>query len=1100
MMHSERDPERVGSAVSGEPGTNASDKSASARSTAVPQRNTAAARMEGLPANAMRSLPLAARHLDLRQLDSAADALREAIAIAPTHPEILRLQGVLAYRQGRFDDAIALVRRTLAAWPDDAAALGNLGSALADSGRVDEALATMRRASEVAPQLASTWFNLGKLLDSQAYIDEAEPALRKAIELAPNHLPSRIAHAAVLATLGRTSDAAAAYRDALAKNARSVQAWLGLVNLKTERLGADEVAALENLHADPTLSEDDRTVAGFALGKVLEDSGRHADAFAVLSTANAMRRRRFGWDATAFSQRVDAIAAAFESAPESAVADATLGESVIFVVSLPRSGSTLVEQILAAHPDVEGASELPDLEAVIVEESARRNARFPDWVATATPADWQRMGQRYLQRTERWRARHPRFTDKMPDNWLMVGAALAMLPGAHVVNVRRDAVETCWSCFKQMFATGRHTYSYDLADLAETWRDYDRLCRAWSERFPERVREQSYESLLADPENETRALLEFCGLPFDAASLRPHEAERSVRTASAAQVREPLRRDTARSAGYGALLEPLRNMLDAAAAANSAVTKPQADVVGAAPERPRSERVADLDDAQARELLRAAALLSSGRAEEAAPIIERAQAQHAEHPEVLRLFGALNSAQGRHAPALAALRHAAELKVDDALILNTLGTAQIAAGDVDAALASFRRACEIDPAAAGAAHNLGNALAARGDTASARDAFVRAVAAEPGFVPARVALAQTLQTLGQSDEAAAEFRKALDDDPRSSAAWQGLAELRAAEFSAAERSALEREYQRPRLLDSERAALGFALGNVLEARARYPEAFSSFLGANALRRRELRWNRARYSRYCDQVLEAFPAAAADSPESNLGEGHIFLMAMPDAFASNVARALRAHPDIASHAPVDPTRVLAIESKRRGRKFQEWAAQATPADWQRLGRVYADQAKSHGTSSHRLIDATTFSTALAGAVAQMLPRARFVAIRNDALDTCWSCFKSDFRSGHAYSYDFAELVACWHDHQRLLQRWVERHPERIHFVDAADVRAQPAFAIERLLTDCGLAPSDAIAKIANTLQTYDRVAATAYGDLLKPLAQMVNAGEPRQEIG
>ena len=1094
MMHSERDPERAGSAVSGEPGTNAS-----ARSTAVPQRNTAAARMEGLPANAMRALPLAARYLDLRQLDSAADALREAQALAPAHPEILRLQGVLAYRQGRFDDAIALVRRTLAAWPDDAAALGNLGSALADSGRIDEALATMRHASEVAPQLASTWFNLGKLLDSQAYIDEAEPALRKAIELAPNHLPSRIAHAAVLATLGRTAESAGAYRDALAKNARSVQAWLGLVNLKTVRLGADEIAALENLHADPALSEDDRAVAGFALGKVLEDSGRHAEAFAVLSSANAMRRRRFGWDATAFSKRVDAIAAAFESVPTSTAADATLGASVIFVVSLPRSGSTLVEQILAAHPDVEGASELPDLEAVIAEESARRNARFPDWIATATPADWQRMGQRYLQRTERWRARHPHFTDKMPDNWLMVGAALAMLPGAHVVNVRRDAVETCWSCFKQMFATGRHTYTYDLADLAETWRDYDRLSRVWSERFPDRVREQSYESLLADPENETRALLEFCGLPFDAASLRPHEAERSVRTASAAQVREPLRRDTARSAGYGALLEPLRNMLDAAATANRAVAPSNSDTA-AAPEKQRSERVADLDDAQARELLRAAALLSNGRTDEAAPIIERAQAQHAEHPEVLRLFGALNSAQGRHAPALAALRRAAELKTDDALILNTLGTAQIAAGDADAALASFTRACEIDPAAAGAAHNLGNALAARGDSGSARDAFARAVAAEPGFVPARVALAQTLQTLGQSDQAAAEFRKALDDDPRSSVAWQGLAELRAAEFSAAERSALEREYQRARLPDSERAALGFALGNVLEARARYPEAFSSFLGANALRRRELRWNRARYSRYCESVLEAFPAASTDSSDSNLGEGLVFLLAMPDAFASHVARVLRAHPDIGSNAPMDPARVLAMESKRRGRKFQEWAAQATRADWQRLGRVYLDQTKSQETSSHRLLDATTFSTALAGAVAQMLPGARFVAIRNDPLDTCWSCFKNDFRSGHAYSYDFAELAACWHDHQRLLRRWVERHPESIHFVDATEVRARPASAIERLLAHCGLAPSDATAKIASTLQASDRVAATAYGDLLKPLAQMVHVnGEPRQEI-
>jgi tetratricopeptide (TPR) repeat protein len=1086
MMHSERDPDRAGSAVTGEPGA-----STAARSTAVRQRSTAAARMEGLTPNAMRALQLAARYLDLRQLDEAAQALGEAQATSPAHPEIQRLQGVLAYRRGRFEDSIALVRRTLAAWPDDAPALGNLGSALADSGRVDQALATMRRACEVAPDLASTWFNLGKLLDSQAYIDEAEPALRKAVQLAPNHLPSRIAHANALVTLGRTAEAAAAYREALAKNRRSAQAWLGLVNLKTVRLEADEIAALEKLHADPEISEDDRAVAGFALGKVLEDSGRHADAFTVLSSANAMRRRRFAWDATGFSQRVDAIAAAFDTAQTTLADDAALGDSVIFVVSLPRSGSTLVEQILAAHPDVEGASELPDLEAVIAEESARRNERFPDWVPGATAADWQRMGRRYLERTERWRARHPRFTDKMPDNWLLAGAALSMLPGARVVNVRRDPVETCWSCFKQMFAAGRHTYSYDLADLAETWRDYDRLSRTWIERFPGRVRAQSYEKLLADPESETRALLEFCGLPFDAACLSPHQAERSVRTASAAQVREPMRRDTARSSAYGALLEPLRRMLDAAATANDTGANALAGNAGV-PEHRRDERVQDLDDALARELLRAAALLSSARADEAAPIIERARSMHAEHPEVLRLAGALDSAQGRHASALAALKRASELKPDDALILNTLGTAQIAAGDHDAALASFTRACALDPDAAGALHNLGNALAARGDAEAARDAFARAVVAEPGFVPARIALARTLQTLGRFDEAASQFRAALADDPRSSAAWQGLAELRAGEFSAAERTALEREYQRARVTDAERAALGFALGNVLESRARYPEAFTSFLGANALRRREVRWNGARYSRYCDQVLEAFPAAAGETSSSGLGRGFVFVLGLPDAFAASIARVLRAHPAIGSASAIDPARLLAAESKRRGRKFQEWALQATASEWDRLARGYVAQSQAHDAPSHRLLDAAGFSTALVGAVAAMLPQARFVAIRGNPLDTCWSCFKSDYPSGHGYSYDFAELAACWHDHQRLLQHWSERFADRIHFVDAADVEAEPEPAIARLFAHIALEPVRDVSQRLGDIQTHDRVAASVYGDLLKPLAQMIAA--------
>ena len=554
MTHSERDPDPTGGAP---------NESAARAAVAAParQRIAPASRVEGLAPAAIRCLQRAAQGIDKRDLDAADAALREAAAIAPEHPEILRLTGVVAYLRGRFAEAIALQRRALAGWPDDALALGNLGSAYADSGRIGDALLTLRRACEVAPDQPAAWFNLGKLFDAQAHVAEGEKAFAKALELAPRHLFARIAHANALATLGRTHEAAAEYRAAIAQEPRSVQAWLGLANLKTVRLDAQEAAALERLHADAGLPDADRAVAGFALGQVLEDLGRHAEAFTVLSSANAARRRTSPWDATAFSRQVDAIEAAF--APESleSASDPTLGDSVIFVVSLPRSGSTLVEQILAAHPDVEGASELPDLESVILEESAFRQQRFPEWIAHATAADWQRMGQRYLHRTRRWRQHKPRFTDKMPDNWLLAGAALAMLPGARVINVRRDPVETCWSCFKQLFGAGRHAYSYDLADLAETWRDYDRLSAFWRRRFPDRVREQSYERLLADPEGETRALLDFCGLAFDAACLRFHETERNVRTASAAQVRQPIRASTARADRYGALLDPLRAML-----------------------------------------------------------------------------------------------------------------------------------------------------------------------------------------------------------------------------------------------------------------------------------------------------------------------------------------------------------------------------------------------------------------------------------------------------------------------------------------------------------------------------------------------------------
>lgn len=240
--------------------------------------------------------------------------------------------------------------------------------------------------------------------------------------------------------------------------------------------------------------------------------------------------------------------------------DPTLGGEAIFIVGLPRSGSTLFEQILAAHPDVEGASELPDLGEVIQAESRRRGQAFPQWVASATTDDWQRLGRDYLARTARWRAQRPRFTDKMPENWKLAGVLRAMLPAATVLEVRRDPVETGWSCFRQQFYQVPH-FACDLADIGAYLRGCERAMDTWRARDPEHIHLHLYEDLLAAPEARIRDLLDECGLPFDPRCLDFHAAARSVRTASAAQVRQPLRGDTARAGHYGALLDPLRAAL-----------------------------------------------------------------------------------------------------------------------------------------------------------------------------------------------------------------------------------------------------------------------------------------------------------------------------------------------------------------------------------------------------------------------------------------------------------------------------------------------------------------------------------------------------------
>ena len=526
-----------------------------AQSTRAGQGASLDTRLEGLSARAMRVLRDVREALDQRDARSADALLERARPLAGEHPEYLRLLGITRQMQGRTADAVAVLRHALDKVPGDALMLTNLGTALRASGDLEAAIVTLRRATDIAPDLAAGWYNLGRALGPAGHTGEAHEAYERALRCDPGHVKARISYADTLRVLGRIDESAAAYRAVLGKPG-AIQAWLRIANMQTVKFTAEETSALERLFAAPTTRENDRVVLGFALAKALEDQGRYAEAFTVLSTANSIKRRYVQWDPHAFSTRIDSIMKQFARPPATASPPA-LGHEVIFIVSLPRSGSTLTEQILASHPDVEGASELPDFGNVLEEESRRTGLDFPDWVPQATPEDWRRLGVSYLARTARFRRERARFTDKALSNWRLIGAAMAMLPGAHFVNCRRDPVETCLACFRKVFTNGQ-AFTYDLSDLAAYWRDYDRLMRFWNARYPHAVRDQVYEKLLADPETETRALLAFCGLSWDPACLRFYETPRNVRTISSAQVREPLRGDTARAPLYRELLTPLR--------------------------------------------------------------------------------------------------------------------------------------------------------------------------------------------------------------------------------------------------------------------------------------------------------------------------------------------------------------------------------------------------------------------------------------------------------------------------------------------------------------------------------------------------------------
>ncbi len=515
------------------------------------------ARLAGLPPPLPEWILRAGQALATDNLQAAQTLLAHALSRAPGQPDVLRLYGLLLARIGNLPAAAANFEAALRAAPDDAMGYWQYAQVCEEAGDVAAAWRLRELAVQRLPDSPMALADMGEHLARHQHPDRALPLLERAVQLAPDYAPAQLKLGDALVSSGRPEEGAAAIRRALAAEPAFGAAWLSLADIKTVPITDDEADRMRALLRGRDIDEGERTAIEFALAKVCEDRGRYAEAFELLKDANTRRQREIGpWDAEQFRYRAQRAEEVF-AAPHAAAEDPRLGEEVIFIVGMPRSGTTLVEQILAAHPQVQGAGELGELAQVLTEESSRLQRHYPDWVPGAGAGDWQRLGRRYLELTARFRNGQARFTDKMPNNWHALGAIRAMLPGARIVICRRDPVENCWSCFKQFFPRGWE-FTCDLDQLALFWKTFDRAASWWASRDPGHIREQGYEALTENPEAQIRALLGFCGLPFDPACLAFHQARRNVHTLSAAQVRQPMRRHAGTAAAYGALLDPLR--------------------------------------------------------------------------------------------------------------------------------------------------------------------------------------------------------------------------------------------------------------------------------------------------------------------------------------------------------------------------------------------------------------------------------------------------------------------------------------------------------------------------------------------------------------
>ena len=478
----------------------------------------------------------AALALHDNRLDVAEPLLRTYLKRDPFDARAIRMLAELAGRIGRNRDAETLLRRALELAPGFAAARANLALVLYRQNRPTDALAELDTLVAAEPEHIGHANLKAAALGRLGGFEEAIGLYEGVLAAAPAQPKVWMSYGHMLKTVGRQADGVAAYRRALALRPELGEAWWSLANLKTIRFDDADVATMEGALTDDALVADDRFHLDFALGKAWEERGDAERAFAHYAAGNALRRTEIAYDADETSDFVDAITA---TCTASFFAERSgwgcPAADPIFVLGMPRAGSTLVEQILASHSQVEGTTELPDLPAI-----ARRIAGYPAGLAELTAERARDFGEEYLRRASvQRRTDRPFFVDKLPNNWAHVALIRLILPNATIIDARREPRACCFSNFKQHFARGQG-FSYALDDMGRYYRDYVRMMTHLDCAQPGRVRRVIHEELVDAPEHGIRALLDGCGLAFEPACLSFHQTDRAVRTASSEQVRQPI--------------------------------------------------------------------------------------------------------------------------------------------------------------------------------------------------------------------------------------------------------------------------------------------------------------------------------------------------------------------------------------------------------------------------------------------------------------------------------------------------------------------------------------------------------------------------------
>ncbi|MAK61585.1 MAG: hypothetical protein CMK09_11445 [Ponticaulis sp.] len=522
-----------------------------------------AQRLKALP----RELLAATNHIHEGRIFRAEDILRAYMQAHPRDVEGMRLLADVGVRLSVLSDADFLLETAITLAPEHLQLRIDYIQVLRKRQKYAEALKQAEFLYEKDPG-SPTFQSL--LAIECMHADELDRSLElfeTVLKQRPNDLATLTSRGHALKTYGRTDDAIASYRKAVETDPRHGDAWYGLANLKTYEFSAGDRAIMAETLKGSDLSVMARVHICFALGKACEDAGQYDAAFEAFRDGNALKKR----EARYTSEQMDSE---FQLQKKYCTAElfrarSNVGHDApdpIFILGLPRAGSTLLEQILASHSQVDGTLELPNILSLSHRLRGRSmlsdRERYPRVLHELPDEDFDKLGQEYIETTRVHRADAPFFTDKMPNNFRHIGLIHMILPNAKIIDARRNPLDCCWSGFKQLFAEGQE-FTYGLEEIGHYYRGYVDLMDHWHSVLPEgRILKVQHEDVLDDLEGQVQRILEYCGLPFEEACVNFHKTDRAVRTASAQQVRQPINRSGLEQwRPYEAHLDPLKEAL-----------------------------------------------------------------------------------------------------------------------------------------------------------------------------------------------------------------------------------------------------------------------------------------------------------------------------------------------------------------------------------------------------------------------------------------------------------------------------------------------------------------------------------------------------------